>query len=320
MTLAHYLLQLSEDKKIPKEVSIVMADIATACKEIAHQVQRSGLLDLHGAVGGTNVHAEEVQKLDDRSNEIMKSNLSQNDFIIGLASEEEEDVVDTSEGKKEGYIVAFDPLDGSSNIDINMPIGTIFSVLPSSGDIKQDFLQAGLHQVAAGYVLYASSTVLVFSLGEGVMEFTLDPDSGDFVLTGEDLKFPANGKYFSHNESNKSEIKPEELHAVESVLKSSDMRCRYVGALVADFHRTLLKGGIFIYPEVKKANKYVGKLRMQYEVKPLSFVAEQAGGGALVNENLANKYVSTDLHQKVPFVVGDKKTVDKYYEFRFGKS
>jgi fructose-1,6-bisphosphatase I len=317
VTLSHYLLQHLKDSEIQVELSMIIADIATVGKRISHNVQRSVLLDLHGSKGRQNIHKEDVQKLDERSNEIAKSILSSNEHIIGLASEEEADIVDVSDGKLTGFIVAFDPLDGSGNIDINASVGSIFSVLPSWSDMRQDFLQPGRSQLASAYVLYGSSTVLVFTVGKGVHEFTLNPDDGEFVLTREKIRVPESGKYISYNEGNKRKFRRSEAVAIKKLFIEHGGSGRYIGALAADFHRILLKGGIFLYPALKKGEGYRGKLRMQYEVKPLSQIIEQAGGMALINNESATEVAPDELHEIVPFVFGDRKTVSRYQQYRY---
>lgn len=316
MTLSHFLAEHLSDSEIRSELGLIISDIALIGKKISHQVQRSGLLDLHGAVGEKNVHDDDVQKLDHAANDICKSVLADNQHIIGLASEEEESVVETGDGKLSGFIVAFDPLDGSSNIDINGLVGSIFSVLPSWSNIMTDFLQPGRSQLASAYVLYGSSTVLVFTVGNGVYEFTLDPDDGEFVLTGEDVKIPSTGKYVSYNEGNIPKLRASEAEAIRKLF-GKNVSGRYAGALVADFHRTLLKGGIFLYPAVKKDGGYIGKLRMQYEVKPLAHIMEQAGGLSIINNVNATEVASDELHEKVPFVFGDEPTVNRYIDYRY---
>lgn len=311
-TLSQYLLSHLVNSDIQDELSLIISDIASAGKKISHEVQRSGLLDLHGIAGGQNIHAEEVQKLDNHSNELMKKILSENDFIIGMASEEEEHVVDSSNGKKSGFIVAFDPLDGSSNIDINMPVGTIFSVLPSKGDVKQDFLQTADKQVLAGYVLYGSSTVLVFSVGNGVHEFTLDPDNGEFVLTNESIKIPQNTGYISYNPYVLPKMDPNRAKAYKSLTDETGWSMRWVGAMVADVHRTLMKGGFFAYPAVGKDGVYKGKLRLQYEAKPLGWLVEQAGGKTLLSGKPINEVQPTELHETVSVELGDSGTMELF--------
>lgn len=307
MNLAHYLLK--QNTKEDEALNLIIADIAAVGKKISHEVQRSGLLDLHGAAGGQNVHAEEVQKLDERSNEIFKEILADNEHIIGLASEEEDDVVDVSNGRQNGFIVAFDPLDGSSNIDINMPVGTIFSVLPSTGDVVQDFLQSAGKQAAAGYVLYGSSTVMVFSVGDGVHEFTLDPDNGEFVLTTENIKIPDNAGYIAYNPYVLPDMDAKKAEAYRQLASQTARSMRWIGAMVADVHRTLMKGGFFAYPAVGKDGSYKGKLRLQYEAKPLGWLVEQAGGRALIDDKPVNQVEANELHQKVSVELGDPGTM-----------
>lgn len=314
MNLSHYLLKHLEESESQKELGLILLDIASAGREIAHNVQRSGLLNLHGAAGGENIHSEEVQKLDEASNEIVKDVLSDNEHILALASEEEEDVVDCSEGKKTGFIAAFDPLDGSSNIDINMPVGTIFSVLPTTGNFKEDFLQPANNQAAAGYILYSSSTVMVFSAGKGVHEFTLDPETGEFILTSENIVMPESAGYISYNPYVLYQMKPDRAKAYEELVKQTGRSMRYVGAMVADVHRTLTKGGFFAYPAVGKDGQFKGKLRMQYEAKPLGWLAEQAGGKALLDGKPADDVIPNELHQKVSVELGDPGTMKLFGE------
>lgn len=309
--LAHYL----DTELDNQELSLIINDIASAGKKIAHEVQRSGLLDLHGASGGQNVHDDEVQKLDERSNEIAKEILSANEHIIGLASEEEEDVVDVSNGKKSSYIVAFDPLDGSSNIDINMPVGTIFSVLPSTVDLRNDFLQPADKQLAAGYVLYGSSTVMVFSIGNGVHEFTLDPDAVEFILTNENIKIPSDSGYIAYNPYVLPNMDIKKAAAYKKLSDETARSMRWMGAMVADVHRTLLKGGFFAYPAIGKNGSYKGKLRLQYEVKPLAWLVEQAGGKALINDKPIDGLCPEELHQKVSVEMGDVSTMELFESF-----
>lgn len=312
MNLSHYLLNHLDGSESQKELSLILSDIASAGREIAHSVQRSGLLNLHGAAGGENIHAEEVQKLDEASNDIVKEILADNEHILALASEEEEDVVDCSSGKKTGFIVAFDPLDGSSNIDINMPVGTIFSVLPTTGNFKEDFLQPAKHQVTAGYILYSSSTVMVFSAGQGVHEFTLDPETGEFILTNENIMMPKNTGYIAYNPYVLYQMLPARAEAYRQLVEQTGQSMRYVGAMVADVHRTLMKGGFFAYPSVGKDGDYKGKLRMQYEAKPLGWLAEQAGGKALLNGKPANDIKPEKLHQKVSVELGDSGIMELF--------
>lgn len=312
MNLSHYLMKHLDGSEIKNELSLIVSDIAAAGKQISHNVQRSGLIGLHGAAGGENIQGEEVQKLDENSNNIVKDTLGQNEFILAIASEEEDTIVDVSEGKSKGFLAAFDPLDGSSNIDVNMPIGTIFSVLQTTGDFEKDFLQPASQQVAGGYILYGSSTVIVFSIGDGVHEFTLDPDNGEFVLTNENIKIPENSGYISYNPYVLPNMKPEIAKAYQGLTDQTARSMRYVGSMVADVHRTFFKGGFFAYPATKKDDKYVGKLRMQYEAKPLGWLIEQAGGVSLINGKPVYDVVSTELHERVSVELGDAGTMALY--------
>jgi fructose-1,6-bisphosphatase I len=300
--LSHYLFeQTSEDKR---QAASIILDIAIVAKQISHEVQRSGLLNLHGRVGVENVQGEEVQILDERCNNYMKEQLAANEHVVVLASEEDEYVVVA--GKGNGFAVAFDPLDGSSNIDVNASIGTIFSVLPAEQPNEAAFLQPGKNQVAAGYVLYGSSTVLVFTFGDNrVLEFTLDPDRGDFLQTSANIKIPKSGGYISFNAAMLSQMKPDDEMRFRTMLYEDGRSSRYIGAMVADVHRTLLKGGLFAYPEVKTSDQYRGKLRLQYEVKPLGWLFTQAGGVAFIGDVPCNEYQPTALHERVGVVFGE---------------
>lgn len=301
MTLTHYLAENAKDKKL----ALVIEELASASKQIVHAVQRSGLLGLHGAAGGQNVHSDEVQKLDEFSNEAIKNALSTSEHVLALASEEEADMVNVSAGKNSGFVVAFDPLDGSSNIDVNMPVGTIFSILPAGDDLEASLLQPADKQLAAGYWLYSSSTVMVFSLGKAVVEFTLDPETGDFVLTNDNIRIPKNAGYISYNSANLPLMEPGRAKAYKELLGRSGLSIRYVGAMVGDVHRTLLKGGFFAYPAVGKKGKYQPKLRLQYEGKPLGWLIERAGGKALLDGQPINNLKPKSLHQKVAIEFGD---------------
>lgn len=294
--LSHYLHEeVSGDKGV---LSVIM-DVATASKRISHEVERSGLYELHGTVGATNIQGEEVQILDDRCNQTMKDLLMGNNAVAVLASEEEDSVVACNTSGR--LAVAFDPIDGSSNIDINASVGTIFSILPADSQDEAVFLQPGTQQLAAGYVLYGSSTVLVFSLGDGVVtEFTLDPDSGDYFQTIKDIKVPKKGGFVSFNPSLLPKLRSTDEEKYRKLLYEDVRSHRYIGAMVADVHRTLIKGGMFAYPEFKKGAGYTGKLRMQYEVKPLGWLFEQAGGRAMVGNVSCSEYKPTELHERVP--------------------
>jgi fructose-1,6-bisphosphatase I len=298
------------------ELSNLLYDIALAAKIISGYVRRAGLLDVLGRVGRVNVQGEEQQKLDVLANETIKAALAHTGRLCVMASEEEEDAIPTPREYRAGkYALLYDPLDGSSNIDVNVSIGTIFSIhrrVTNSGPGKlKDLIQPGRHQVAAGYVIYGSSTVMVYTSGHGVHGFTLDPSIGEFLLWNADIQTPAVGSYYSVNESNYPRWTTGYRKAVNA-LKGADGKgpaknARYIGSLVADFHRNLIAGGVFLYPGDTKSPK--GKLRLLYECAPLAFVAEQAGGAASDGARRIMDIEPTELHQRTPLVIGSKDDV-----------
>jgi fructose-1,6-bisphosphatase I len=289
---------------IDDELVLLLNEIASATKEIAGKVRKAGLLGVLGSAGKTNVQGEEVQKLDELANEILLENLKNCGKVCQLTSEEVEDCLIVSES---GYSVAFDPLDGSSNIDVNVSIGTIFSIH------KDSVMKRGREQVAAGYVVYGPSTMLVMSLGKGVVGFTLDPESGNFLLSHPDIRMPEKGKIYSINEANRNKWTSEGLRKFIDYLKENKYTQRYVGSMVADVHRTLLKGGIFIYPADRKNTN--GKLRLLYEAKPMAFLVEQAGGLSSTGSEDILDVVPKELHQRVPVILGSRWEVEKCLEF-----
>jgi fructose-1,6-bisphosphatase I len=301
------------------EFSWLLSGITLATKFIAAKIRRGGL-DVLGATGRTNVQGECVQKLDVLANQTLLACLGDRGNVGILASEENEEptvvMQDPSFGK---YVVIFDPLDGSTNIDVNVSVGTIFSILrrdpksrPDSNPLA-DVLQRGTRQEAAGYVLYSASTMLVFSTGDGVHCFTLDPSIGAYVLTHERIRMPTRGPYYSVNEANLAGF-PEEYRRFLTLLRQDQKySSRYVGSLVADFHRTLLKGGVFLYPPT--AHYRSGKLRLLYEANPIAFVAEQAGGIATDGRQRILDVEPTSLHQRTPLAVGSQ-----YEMMLFGKT
>ena len=311
MNLTHFLFEENHD--LPKGLASVISDIAIACKNIDHDVSHSGLLNLHGAVGFENVQGEQVQILDERTNDYMKANLTANENVVVMASEEDEHIIVCGEG--EGYAVAFDPLDGSSNIDVNGSIGTIFSIMPAKKPNLEAFLQPASKQAAAGYVLYGSSTVMVFSTGNGVHEFTLDPDSGEFTKTADNMQIPPNVGYISYNSYVLPMMSEEKAVAYERLLKETGRSQRYVGAMVADIHRTILKGGFFAYPATGKDGNFKGKLRLLYEAKPIGWVVEQAGGRSILDDLPIDEVVGTSLHQRVSVEMGDAGTMKQYESY-----
>ncbi len=297
------------------ELSNLLYDIALAAKIISQHVRSAGLVDVLGAVGKTNVQGEEQQKLDVLANETIKEALGHTGRVCVMASEEEEEPIPPADANSGKYVLLFDPLDGSSNIDVNVSIGTIFSVQRRISEqgcgTLIDCLQKGRTQVAAGYVIYGSSTVLVYSSGSGVHCFTLDPAIGEFRLINRDVRTPTRGKYYSINESNYSRWSAG-YEKVVRCFKGVDgegfgKNARYIGSLVADFHRNLLAGGIFMYPADTKSPN--GKLRLLYEASPLAHIAEHAGGAASDGQRPILDIEPTELHQRTPLVIGSRDDV-----------
>jgi len=305
------------------QFSSLLWELVLAVKMIAREVRRAGLIDILGAAGHENVHGEKVQKLDDYAQDRLEIGMARSGLLCCMGSEERPEIIpiprDYARGK---YVFLFDPLDGSSNIDVNISIGTIFSIhrriTPGDEGRLEDCLQPGFKQIAAGYVLYGSSVMMVYTTGKGVHGFTLDPTVGEFLLSHPDIRIPAKGKTYSINEGNAA-YWDEGTEKYVGYLKEKDPETnrpytmRYVGTLVADFHRTLINGGIFMYPASPKP-----KLRLLYEAAPLAMVAEQAGGKAITGRDRVLDIVPTELHQKVPFVVGSAEDVDQYQDFFLG--
>jgi len=304
------------------ELSRILNDIAVASKIVSRDVRQAGLVDhILGAQGSTNIQGEEQQKLDVVADEQFIKAFEYGGEICGIASEENDDFVAfTSESAKNGkYVVLFDPLDGSSNIDVNVSIGTIFSIYRRISAVGmeatlEDMLQPGSEQVAAGYVLYGSSTMLVYTTGRGVNGFTLDPSIGEFCLSHRDMRMPETGRLYAMNEGN--------INICEEGLRDYVAYCqsfendkgapysgRYIGSLVADFHRNMIKGGIYIYPDTTTSPE--GKLRLLYECNPLAFIAEQAGGIASTGRKRVMDLKPSRLHERVPFYIGSKQMVEK---------
>lgn len=295
------------------EFSWLLSGITLATKIIAAAVRRAGIADnVLGSTGEKNVQGETVQKLDALANETLLQFLGNRGNVAIMASEENEEPVVVERDRRHGkYVVVFDPLDGSSNIDVNVSVGTIFSILrreqdpAGTRDSMADVLQAGYRQVAAGYVVYGSSTMLVYTTGNGVHGFTLDPAIGAYLMSHENIRMPAAGTVYSVNEAN-AELFPAPYRKYLGVLRSQatgrNYSSRYIGSLVADFHRTLLKGGVFLYPPTVAHPS--GKLRLLYEANPIALLAEQAGGKATDGRGRILDIVPTDLHQRTPLLVG----------------
>ena len=293
------------------ELSQLLRDIALASKVVNREINKAGLIDIMGAMGSQNSTGENQQKLDVLANIRFTRALSKGGEACALISEETESFVDLNNHGK--YVIAIDPLDGSSNIDVNVSIGTIFSIYrrlsPAGTPIQdEDILQPGNQQVAAGYILYGSSTMLVYTTGHGVNGFTYESTLGEYFLSHPDLNMPEDGKIFSINEGQALSFAAGVTRYI-AYCKEQNFTGRYIGSLVADFHRNMLKGGIYIYPATAKDKN--GKLRLMYECNALAFIAEQAGGTASDGKNRILDIVPTALHQRVPFYVGSKKMVEK---------
>lgn len=301
------------------DLSKIFRDIKFAAKIVNNDVRKAGLANILGEHGTVNVQGEEVKKLDVIANEEFKNSLTLGGDCCAIISEEEEGIhqIETTLNKDSKYIVAMDPLDGSSNIDVNGPIGTIFSVYkrlsPVGTEVNQeDVLQRGTAQVAAGYILYGSSTMLVYTTGHGVNAFTLDPSIGDFLLSHPDIKIPDDGKIYSVNEGNYDQFSDGVRSYIDYCRDSEKKKAysaRYIGSMVADFHRNLLKGGIFMYPATSSAPK--GKLRLMFECNPMGFIIEQAGGIATTGEKRIMEVDPTEIHQREPVFMGSKNMVEE---------
>jgi len=309
------------------EFSALLYDIALAAKIIAREVNKAGLLDVAGVTGQTNVHGEEVQKLDEYADRVIQNSMNHTGRISVMASEEHEDIIQIPEQYESGkYVFMYDPLDGSSNIDANVSIGTIFSIYrkisDGPGGCVDDCLQPGAQQLAAGYVIYGSSTMMVVTTGNGVHGFTLDPTVGEFLLSHKNIKTPKRGKIYSVNEGNFQRW-DDETRKYISYLKQNDPETnrpyssRYIGSLVADFHRNLLYGGIFLYPADKKSPK--GKLRLMYEANPLGLIVEKAGGYASDGDDRILDIEPESIHQRTPLIIGSYDDVKEAEAFLRGK-
>lgn len=310
------------------EFSRLLRDLTLAIRIISRTVRSAGLVDILGATTHHNVHGENVQKLDVFANETIYRAMDHGGHLCGMASEESGGIMPIPDDFPLGkYVLAFDPLDGSSNIDVNITIGTIFSVLarvtpPETHGTLDDFLQPGYKQVAAGYALYGSSTELVLTTGHGVQSFTLDPSVGEFLLSNENIRVPGRGKYYSINEGNSARwtqgVRDYVAHLkVEDKATGRPYSARYVGTLVADFHRTLMYGGVFLYPSDHKNPD--GKLRLLYECNPMALLMEQAGGRATNGVNRILDIKPSALHQKTPLFIGSPDDVFEAEEFFQGK-
>jgi fructose-1,6-bisphosphatase I len=315
VTISRFLVD--EERKHPEATGAftdLLSDIALAAKVIGREVNKAGLVDIFGSVEKENVHGESQQKLDVFADRVMYRALDHTGLVACMASEENEDFIPIPEKFPSGdYVVLFDPLDGSSNIDLNVSIGTIFSIHRKYTDGERgtlaDCLQPGCKQVAAGYVLYGSSTMLVYTAGTGVHGFTLDPSIGEFILSHHDMRMPnPPKKVYSVNEANFTRWSKGQQRLVSHLKNEGGFGSRYIGSMVADVHRTLLQGGLFMYPSEK--NRPEGKLRLLYEAAPMAFIVEQAGGRASTGSQNIEDVQPTELHQRVPVYLGSKELVD----------
>ncbi|CAK1953400.1 class 1 fructose-bisphosphatase [Photobacterium swingsii] len=325
-TLGEFIVEKQNDfSHASGELSSLLGSIKLAAKIVNREINKAGLVDITGAVGCENVQGEEQQKLDLYANDKFKAALEARDQVCGVASEEEDEAVAFNKelNRNSKYVVLMDPLDGSSNIDVNVSVGTIFSIYRRVSPVgtpptQEDFLQPGHRQVAAGYIIYGSSTMLVYTTGNGVHGFTYDPSLGVFCLSHENMCIPKDGRIYSINEGNyirfPEGVKKYIKFCQENVPEDDrPYTSRYIGSLVADFHRNLLKGGIYMYPST--ATHPSGKLRLLYECNPMAFLIEQAGGIASDGANRIMDIKPTELHERIPFFVGSTNMVHKVEEF-----
>jgi len=318
ITLEQFIVdQQSLYKDAGGSLSRIFRSLELAAKVVNRDVRKAGLVDILGNHGSTNTHGEEQKKLDVIANDVFIAALSKCGEVSVIISEENDDPVFIEGCENEKYIIAIDPLDGSSNIDVNASIGTIFSIYRRANSTQaptaEDCMQKGKHQVAAGYIIYGSSTMLVYTTGLGVNGFTLDDSIQEFCLSHPNIQIPQDGKIFSVNEGNYADF-PEGIQNYINHCKVKDKEtnrpygARYIGSLIADFHRNLLKGGIFMYPATEKTPN--GKLRLMYECNPMAFIVEQAGGVASTGQGRILDLVCTDLHQRAPIYIGSSNMVE----------
>ncbi|MDX1366959.1 class 1 fructose-bisphosphatase [Pseudomonas sp.] len=325
ITLSRYLIEQTRSHNTPADLRFLIEVVARACKAISHAVSKGALDDVLGSMGTENVQGEVQKKLDVMSNEILLEANEWGGHLAGMASEEMDKAYQIPGRYPKGaYLLVFDPLDGSSNIDVNVSVGTIFSVLRcpdrngATGDLGEEaFLQPGTEQVCAGYAIYGPQTMLLLTLGNGVKGFTLDRELGSFVLTHDDIKVPETTQEFAVNISNQRHWEApvqryvNELLAGESGPLEKNYNMRWIASMVADVHRILTRGGVFMYPRDSRDPSMPGKLRLMYEANPMSFIIEQAGGAATNGSQRILDIQPTSLHQRVPVFLGSKEEVER---------
>ena len=324
-TLGEFIIKNQTSFKYSSgELSSLINSIRLAAKVVNHEVNKAGLVDIIGPTGEQNIQLEKQQKLDVYANEKFINTLINRNIVCGIASEEEETFISINSNDKNNqnkYVVLIDPLDGSSNIDVNVSVGTIFSIYRRKSKIGaevsiDDFLQSGRFQVAAGYIIYGTSTMLFYTTGNGVNGFTLNPAIGTFYHSHSNVQIPKNGNIYSINEGNYLQFPDYVKKYIKFCQEEEDERpftSRYIGSLVSDFHRNMIKGGIFLYPQTAKNPN--GKLRLLYECNPIAFICEQAGGLAINGEKNILDIEPKELHERTPFYCGSEKMIQQFQKF-----
>ena len=324
-TLGEFIIKNQTSFKYSSgEFSSLINSIRLAAKVVNHEVNKAGLVDIIGSTGEQNIQSEKQQKLDVYANEKFINTLINRNIVCGIASEEEETFISINSNDKNNqnkYVVLIDPLDGSSNIDVNVSVGTIFSIYRRKSKIGtevsiDDFLQSGRFQVAAGYIIYGTSTMLFYTTGKGVNGFTLNPAIGTFYHSHSNVQIPKNGNIYSINEGNYLQFPDYVKKYIKFCQEEEDERpftSRYIGSLVSDFHRNMIKGGIFLYPQTAKNPN--GKLRLLYECNPIAFICEQAGGLAINGEKNILDIEPKELHERTPFYCGSEKMIQQFQKF-----
>ncbi len=324
-TLGEFIIKNQTSFKYSSgELSSLINSIRLAAKVVNHEVNKAGLVDIIGSTGEQNIQSEKQQKLDVYANEKFINTLVNRNIVCGIASEEEETFISINSNDKKNqnkYVVLIDPLDGSSNIDVNVSVGTIFSIYRRKSKIGaevsiDDFLQSGRFQVAAGYIIYGTSTMLFYTTGNGVNGFTLNPAIGTFCHSHSNVQIPKNGNIYSINEGNYLQFPDYVKKYIKFCQEEEDERpftSRYIGSLVSDFHRNMIKGGIFLYPQTAKNPN--GKLRLLYECNPIAFICEQAGGLAINGEKNILDIEPKELHERTPFYCGSEKMIQQFQKF-----